>query len=145
MKTSFLCLCAALVFLVSGQVAGACQYCEMMASDPEAARFNSQVGAQNFPLEGVTSQYQAPAPSANLAVPPAAASVVTKASDLPTTIIRRPVAPLPAAAAKPVPAVAAVRVNPAASSHWADAGLLSLAAAGGLFWLRTRRTDSPLS
>ena len=150
MKPVFSCLTAALLLMATRPASRACQYCQMAAAgDPEAARLAAQIHGQGFPLEGIINQYAPVAPSANLTAPPTAASVATKASDLPTTVIRR--ATPPPLAAKPAPAPRVDKAPPlpaaaAGSAHWADAGLLGLLAAGGLFCWRTRRpTTVPLS
>ena len=148
MKRLFPSLCAALLLMAAGPAGRACQYCQMAAAgDPEAARLAAEIHGGSFPLDGITSRFAAAVPSANLSAPPTAASVATTASDLPTTVLRRATPP-PPTAVKPVPALAvqAPSLPPAAASvHWADAGLLGLLAAGGLFCWRTRRATVPLS
>ena len=153
MKLLFSCLCAALLLLAAGPAGRACQYCQMAAvGDPEAARLAAQIHGESFPLEGIITRYAPAAPAANLSAPPTAASVATKASDLPTTVIRRATPPLPPAAVPPVPPVPAPMLRAtslpdatAGSTHWADAGLLGLVGIGGLFFWRTRRATAPLS
>lgn len=147
MKTRRLSLTAALLglfTLAGGTAAHACKYCwaaEAAAGDLSQQSLLPQDQANNppgsFPLDSTISQFK-PAPAlATLATPPPAGSIATSAADL------RP-ATAPAVVASPAPAV----VSPAAQSsiaqahgsgHYADAGLLSLAAVGGVFCWRTRR------
>ena len=148
MKRVFSCLCAALLLVSAGPAVRACQYCQMAAAgDPEAARLAAQIHGQSFPLEGIINRYAPSAAPASLSTPPPSASVITQVSDLPPTVLRR-AAPLPPPVPVknvPAPAVAQPPVLPitAGSSHWADAGLLGLLAAGGLFCWRTRRATAP--
>ena len=146
MKPLFSCLCVALLLVATGPAGRACQYCQMAAAgDPEAARMAAQIHGQDFPLERIINRYAPAAPSANLSRPPSAASVATKASDLPATVIRRAVPPPAVVRGTPAPAPVQTPSLPAAgdSSRWADAGLLGLLAAGGLFCWRTRRATAP--
>ena len=150
MKPLFSCLCAALLLMAAGPAVRACQYCQMAAAgDPEAARLAAQIHGESFPLEGIITRYAPAAPAASLSAPPAAASVATKASDLPTTVLRRATPPPPPAVVPPVPApmlrAASLPTAAVGSGHWADAGLLGVAAVGGLFFWRTRRATAPLS
>ena len=150
MKFLFSCLCAALLLMAAGPVGRACQYCQMAAAgDPEAARLAAQIHGESFPLEGIITRYAPAAPAANLSAPPAAASVATKASDLPTTVLRRATPPPPPAVAPPAPApmlrAASLPSATEGSGHWTDAALLGLVAAGGLFFWRTRRATVSLS
>ena len=149
MKALFSCLCAVVLLMAAAPASRACQYCQMAAAgDPEAARLAAQIHGESFPLEGIITRYAPAVPAANLSAPPTAASVATKASDLPTTVLRRATPP-PPAAVPPVPAsmlrATSLPAATAGSTHWADAGLLGLVAVGGLFFWRTRRATAPLS
>ena len=123
----------------------ACQYCRMAATDPEAARMAAQMHSGGFPLDATINQFQGIAPAAVLTAPPAPDSVVTDAADLPTAGRVHP-SPPPSVAAVPVraPAETGAKIPPA-PTRWADAGLLGLCAAGGLFCWRTRRTYAPVA
>ncbi len=142
--------------LLGASAARACKYC--WAAEQAGADYaqqtmlpsgqpDTQSGA--FPLDGTISQFKPAAAPTALATPPPAGSVVTDAAGL-RVAVKAPAAPAPApvqvAIAKPSPVpvqtVAAAPVPPK-SGHYADAGLLGLAAAGGVFCWRTRRkTDS---
>lgn len=110
----------------------------------------------SFPLDGALNQYQAAPAPVDLKVAPAADRVVTSAIALTVpgpsgtvspVVVHRPVL-LP-----PTPVVAAAKVVPASApsplaanavlSHWMDACLLGLVAAGGVFCWRTRRVSAP--
>ena len=152
MKPLILCLFAALALLGGANVARACQYCRMAASDPEMARLAAEMHAKSggFPLDSTINRFQNTALSATLTVPPSTASVTTSAADLPTTALPAAVTHRlpPPAAAKMLP-VTAKTVTPAAASSsadlWADGGLLGLLGAAGIFGWRTRRTTRPVS
>lgn len=120
-----------LSLLVGGSAARACKYCwsaERAASEYTQQSMLPQGPADNppgaFPLDSTINQYK---PSALAALPPGSA-IVTSASDLRPTRVSAPVA-----------VASAVIQSPRAAGHYADAGLLGLAAVGGVFCWRTRR------
>ena len=129
--------------LAGTPAARACKYC-WSAENSEAADYARQAmqaasapppadGA--FPLDGTISQFQPAAPSAILAAPPTASTVVTSGADL--RAARAAATTLPPAP-KFTPQAVAV-FAPRSSTHFADAGLLGLATVGGVFCWRTRR------
>ena len=127
--------------LLGTSVASACKYCwaaEAAAGDLSQQALLQQDQANTtpgaFPLDNAISQFKPAAAPAALATPPPAGSVVTSAADL------RPVTKAPAVQALAVsaPVVAAAAPVPK-SGHYADAGLVGLAAVGGVFCWRTRR------
>ena len=128
--------------LIGASPANACKYCwaaEAAAGDLsqqallQQDQANSTAGA--FPLDTTISQFKPAAVPAALATPPPAGSIATSAADL------RPI--ITKAASVKVPAVTATSQVVAASApksgHYADAGLLGLAAVGGVFCWRTLR------
>ena len=145
----FLALLVALI--VQGRVAnsGACQYCRLAATDPEAARMAAQMHSGGFPLDATINQFQGMAPAATLTAPPAPDSVVTSVADLPPTTLRPRTVAEPATTAIPREAKESKEVAPAATPkaplRWADVSLLGLAGAGGWFYWRTRRDSAPVS
>ena len=127
--------------LLGASAANACKYCwaaEAAAGDlsQQALLQQDQVNASAgaFPLDNTISQFKPAAAPAALATPPPAGSIATTAADLRPAKIGAPVqAPV-------VSAIAPVAAAPIPKSgHYADAGLLGLAAAGGVFCWRTRR------
>ena len=141
MKPFILCLLAALVLRGGPTVAHACQYCRMAADDPEAAKMAAAMHAKDggFPLDGAISKFQGIAPSATLTAPPPAASVTTRAADLPTAALSTATThrlPPPA----PAKALAVTRPATASADRWANGGLLGLLGLAGVFGWRTRRT-----
>ena len=140
-KPFFSGLLMALLLIGGAAGARACQYCRMAATNPEAARMAAQIHSGGFPLDSTINQFQGIVPSATLTAPPTPGEVVTSAADLPV-----PVARLQALAkeftqtTKSSAAIdTTVKMPPTAPSRWSDAGLLGLAAVGGLFCWRTRR------
>lgn len=146
MKLPFLCLLAALALLLSATTTRACQYCRMAADDPEMARLAAEMHARSggFPLDTAINGFQPNAQSPVLTAPPPAASITTRAADLPTTAL--PVAathrlPPPAVAKSPLPAPPAANPSapPSTANRWANGGLLGLLGLAGIFGWRTRR------
>ena len=127
--------------LLGASAANACKYCwaaEAAAGDLsqqallQQDQANASAGA--FPLDNTISQFKPAAAPAALATPPPADSIVTSAADLRLT------AKVPAVKAPVVTTPAQANAAPAPrSGHYADAGLLGLAAVGGVFCWRTRR------
>ena len=116
--------------------ARACKYC-WSGENVEAADYARQAmqapaapdqttGA--FPLDTTISQFQP-------TVPTAADKAITNAADLRTA--RSAITKLPAV--PPFTPVATAEFVPRRAAHYADAGLLGLAAIGGVFCWRTRR------
>ena len=141
----------------------ACQYCRMALEDPESGRMVTDNRGGGFPLDGALNQYQAAPVSPDLKIAPAEASVVTSASALTvpapagTTALPAVHRSMPPPAAKATAAkvlapdrpatvttatLAPVSTPNALLTHWTDACLLGLAAAGGVFCWRTRRTGA---
>ncbi len=125
--------------LVGVNAARACKYCwaaEAAAGDMSQQALLAQDQANTapgaFPLDGAISQFKPTAAPTALATPPPAGSIATNAADL-----------RPAKAPVALKATASVATRPAASGHFADAGLLGLATAGGVFCWRTRRKAGP--
>ncbi len=126
--------------LFGASVASACKYC--WAAEAAGADYAQQTmlpqgqadtppGA--FPLDNTIGQFKPAAPAA-LATPPPTGSIVTNAADL------RPAVQAPAV--KAAAAIATIQTAAAPvpkSGHYADAGLMGLAAVGGVFCWRTRR------
>lgn len=134
MKTRRFSLTVALLgfsVLAGGVTAHACKYCwsaERAASEYTQQSMLPQGPANNppgaFPLDSTISQFQPAAAPTALATLPADGSVVTSSAGL-----RTATAPNAAAVARPAQV----------AGHYADAGLLGLAAVGGVFCWRTRR------
>ncbi len=127
--------------LLGASAAKACKYC--WAAEAAAGDLSQQALLQQdqaatpagaFPLDNTISQFKPAAAPTALATPPPADSVVTNADGLRVTA-KVPVAPAPVV---PVAAPVALASVPK-SGHYADAGLLGLAAVGGVFCWRTRR------
>jgi hypothetical protein len=128
-------------FLSSAQ---ACKYCRM-AADPDtydATLRGSSSGEAR--LDAAIDKFSPTMPTSDLSAPPAPASIVTRAADLPPTVVRPVVAVPPAPV--PMPMAAAAPIAPAMRSlgvletHLIDGALAGLAAAGGVFCWRTRRS-----
>ena len=126
--------------LLGVSAANACKYCwaaEAAAGDLsqqallQQDQANTPAGA--FPLDNTIGQFKPAAAPAALATPPPAGSIVTNAADL------RPAATTPVAKVSAVMASAPVAAPVPKSGHYADAGLMGLVAAGGVFCWRTRR------
>ena len=136
----------AVLALTGTPTARACKYC-WSAENADAAEYARQAmqsaaappsqpsGA--FPLDGAISQFQ-PAAPATLAAPPDASTVVTSGADLRAARAATTTLPIPA------PKGAATITPRPAAPHYADAGLLGLAAVGGVFCWRTRRKTGPV-
>ena len=150
-KPLFRGLLLALVLMGAKPSGRACQYCRMAATDPEAARMAAQIHGGGFPLDATINQFAGIAPAATLTAPPAPDSVATSAADLPVPAARRSLPPpptLPVLKAPMLRAPVAVSTREAKTPppiRWSDAGLLGLAAAGGLFCWRTRRVAAARS
>ena len=153
MKPIILCLFAALALQGGANVARACQYCRLAASDPEMARLAAEMHAKSggFPLDATINRFQSTAASPILTAPPAAASITTRAADLPTTSLPAatthrlpppaPAASHPATIAKATPAA----TTSSSADRWANGGLLGLLGVAGVFGWRTRRTARAVS
>ncbi len=140
----------AVLALTGTPAARACKYC-WSAENADAAEYARQAmqsaaappsqpsGA--FPLDGAISQFQ-PAAPATLAAPPDASTVVTSGADL--RAARAATTTLPPVPPVSTPKVAATITPRPATPHYADAGLLGLAAVGGVFCWRTRRKTGPV-
>ena len=130
----------AVLALAGANAARACKYC-WSGENVEAADYARQAmqpptapdqanGA--FPLDAAISQFQPAAPSAT-------DKAITSAADLRTVRIAAALPPVAPAFAPKATAEFARR----GSTHYADAGLLGLAAVGGVFCWRTRRQTGP--
>ena len=134
---TFLAGLLAVFSLVGAHSAHACKYC-WSGENAEAADYARQAmqapsapsqTAGAFPLDATISQFQPVAPTA-------ASTPVTNAADLRAArVAATNTTPAPVFAPKVTAEFAPRRSAP----HYADAGLLGLAAAGGVFCWRTRR------
>ena len=146
MNTRSLSLTVALLglsVLAGGLNARACKYCwsaEMAASEATQQSMLPQGPANNppgaFPLDNAISQFAPTAAPSALATPPPAGSIVTSAADLRPTTATTAISSSPPA---PVAVASSAHLPARAAGHYADAGLLGLAAVGGVFCWRTRR------
>ncbi len=150
MKTSrlpFTALLLALSALAGVRAASACKYCysaENAAAADYARQAMSAPAAPDttsgaFPLDATINQFQPAPAAATLSAAPAPDKVVTNATDLRAAkAAALGTAPTTVASAAPTTVV-----KGKGSAHYADAGLLGLAAVGGVFCWRTRRKTGP--